>query len=487
MITWNRVYKLKSKGKGAFGEVYKVKHIIDHDVYAVKIIKFEDTYTNQKRQQILSEVEKLKKLCSHYVVVYRNSWLDDNHLFIEMDYYSQNLQKIIDIKPKVFGRKPEEVLNVFEYYISCEIFKEILECVQYLHESEPQVIHRDLKPSNILISKNADKNTNRFIRLGDFGSATYHDMTIASMSHTSNVGTAQYMAREIFQPRYNIKVDIYSDFGSATYHDMTMTSMSHTKNVGTAQYMAREMCKSKDGKRPFSGEVINDYNQWSIHKSLLTSDKQRLTETLDRYKNIENKFFNEMSGIQTSNFNQSLYKIASIGGNSLAIDPKYKSIDNKVDINCMKLFHVLDDDIGCGAFHSLVVTSDYCVYGWGSNREEQLGCGEQHSTDVIITPMKIQFIDNGIEYKIRGVYCYANSSFAVTTDGRVFSWGRNNCHLGHNISDNVFKPQMIDNLFNIETYDVLYIKNAIINYLSSPSIMIRESEIRISPKPDELD
>ncbi|CAG2103290.1 unnamed protein product, partial [Medioppia subpectinata] len=119
-------------------------------------------------------------------------------------------ETIIDNKHIVFGREKEEILNVFEYYMSCEIFKELLECVQYLHESEPQIIHRDLKPSNILISKVGDKTTNRFIRLGDFGSATYHSMTMASMSHTSNVGTAQYMAIELNQSRYTIKVDIYS-------------------------------------------------------------------------------------------------------------------------------------------------------------------------------------------------------------------------------------------------------------------------------------
>ncbi|CAG2113489.1 unnamed protein product, partial [Medioppia subpectinata] len=80
-----------------------------------------------------------------------------------------------------------------------------------------------------------------------------------------------------------------------------------------------------------------------------------------------------------------------------------------VDINTIKLFHVFDDingyNVFCGNSHTLVVTGDDCVYGWA--------------------------------YKIRGVYCYYDFSFAVTTDGRVFSWGQNNCHLGHNILDNV--------------------------------------------------
>ncbi|CAG2165492.1 unnamed protein product [Oppiella nova] len=31
---------------------------------------------------------------------------------------------------------------------------ELLECVQYLHELNPQIIHRDLKPGNVLIADN---------------------------------------------------------------------------------------------------------------------------------------------------------------------------------------------------------------------------------------------------------------------------------------------------------------------------------------------
>ncbi|CAG2112602.1 unnamed protein product [Medioppia subpectinata] len=113
-------------GRGGFGEVYQVKHITDCQVYAVKIVKFLDTYDDHKRKEILKEVQKL------------------------------------------------------------------LECVKYLHDSCPPVIHRDLKPSNVLISQNS--NNNRFIKLCDFGSATYHEMT--SQRHTSNVGTSQYMAPE---------------------------------------------------------------------------------------------------------------------------------------------------------------------------------------------------------------------------------------------------------------------------------------------------
>ncbi|CAG2110513.1 unnamed protein product [Medioppia subpectinata] len=147
------------------------------------MVKFLDTYDDHKQQDIVKEVQNLVKLRSEYVVNYRNSWREDNHLYIQMEFYSQNLQSIINNKHLVFGRQQENVMNIFEYFISCEIFKELLESVKYLHNLCPPVIHRDLKPSNVLISQN--NSDNRFVRLCDFGSATFHDMT--TMSHTSNV------------------------------------------------------------------------------------------------------------------------------------------------------------------------------------------------------------------------------------------------------------------------------------------------------------
>ncbi|CAG2168293.1 unnamed protein product [Oppiella nova] len=72
-----------------------------------------------------------------------------------MELCSESLQNILQRKPQEFGRQSGEPLNCYEYFISCEIFREILECVQYLHELNPQIIHRDLKPDNILIDRNS--------------------------------------------------------------------------------------------------------------------------------------------------------------------------------------------------------------------------------------------------------------------------------------------------------------------------------------------
>ncbi|CAG2109198.1 unnamed protein product, partial [Medioppia subpectinata] len=199
-------------GSGGFGIVFKVKHRLDDKIYAVKRVQFGD-YNDEKKQRIYREVKNLVKLDSDFVVKYYDSWLESNHLFIQMEFCSQNLKSVLKDKPIVFERQPEGEMNsVFEYFISCEIFKEILECVQYLHESKPPIIHRDLKPDNILISFNI--NANRFIKLCDFGLATDHNTdghTVSRYDHTSGVGTLAYMAPEVLSSGvYNHLSDIYS-------------------------------------------------------------------------------------------------------------------------------------------------------------------------------------------------------------------------------------------------------------------------------------
>ncbi|CAG2174329.1 unnamed protein product [Oppiella nova] len=110
-----------------------------------------------------------------------------------MELGGDSLKDILIHKPQVFGRQPGEPINSIEFYISCHIFKELLECVQYLHKLSPQIIHRDLKPDNILVAKNVREG--RFMKLCDFGLASLHPDG-SDASHTTGVGTLQYMAPE---------------------------------------------------------------------------------------------------------------------------------------------------------------------------------------------------------------------------------------------------------------------------------------------------
>ena len=123
-----------------------------------------------------------------------------------MELCSHNLNKVIEEKPKCFERQSSEAMNSIEFYISCQLFKELLESVGYLHESNPPIIHRDLKPANILITE--ESRNGRFLKLCDFGLATFDSLTTAT--HTEGKGTPKYIAPEVYQGLYNTKADIFS-------------------------------------------------------------------------------------------------------------------------------------------------------------------------------------------------------------------------------------------------------------------------------------
>jgi serine/threonine protein kinase len=112
------------------------------------------------------------------------------------------LRKVISKLNEELERKVNESINPLSYYISSELFFELLESVDFLHKQN--IIHRDLKPANILITNGI----NCFVKLGDFGLAVIHEHT--NQSHTSDRGAIEYMAPEVFFGRkYNSKADIF--------------------------------------------------------------------------------------------------------------------------------------------------------------------------------------------------------------------------------------------------------------------------------------
>ncbi|CAG2164317.1 unnamed protein product, partial [Oppiella nova] len=185
-------------GEGAYGQVYKVKHKDNYEEYAVKICKLNEKET----QNVLNETQSLVKLRSEYVIQYYYSWIECNCLYFQMELCLDNLKNLLETK------KPNnELMTGFNYYISYEIFRELTECVQFLHEKH--IIHRDLKPDNLC----------------DFGLAkevvNIDSYNMSKATHTADVGdpgiyqapealgTVDYMAPEVLTKDYNHLIDIY--------------------------------------------------------------------------------------------------------------------------------------------------------------------------------------------------------------------------------------------------------------------------------------
>ena len=79
----------------------------------------------------------------------------------------------------------------------------------------------------------------------------------------------------------------------------------------------------------------------------------------------------------------------------------------------------------------------WCMDG-GHNKYGQTGCVNEEieidqveNTDKnILKPTQLK----GFDSNIKSIYCSSNQSFALTANGRVYSWGYNNwCQLGHDL------------------------------------------------------
>ena len=156
----------------------------------------------------MREVHTISKLRGDCIIRYYNSKIENNLLYIQMELCDENLKTIIDLKPKAFKRTPfNPQFSVFEFFFSSQLFKELLECVDHLHNTIPRIIHRDLKPANILINYN--ETNGKFLKICDFGLAAVENFDKNKL--TSNVGTDRYLAPEVANRQfYHYKADIYS-------------------------------------------------------------------------------------------------------------------------------------------------------------------------------------------------------------------------------------------------------------------------------------
>jgi serine/threonine protein kinase len=149
----------------------------------------------------------MAKLQSDHIVQYKHSWIENQGiLYIQMELCFNTLKIILRQKKREFNRNQFEIMTSLEYYISSELFKEILESVDYLHKLKPPIIHRDLKPTNILITNGMN---GRFVKIADFGLAVVHEFE--GQYHSKYTGSRIYAAPEVMISKfYDIKADVYS-------------------------------------------------------------------------------------------------------------------------------------------------------------------------------------------------------------------------------------------------------------------------------------
>ncbi|XP_074651945.1 serine/threonine-protein kinase ULK3-like isoform X2 [Tubulanus polymorphus] len=179
-------------GSGTYATVYKAfrKDLSRREVVAVKCVE-KSSLTKSSTENLLTEIEILKKLKHANIVQLIDFQWDDKYIYLIMEYCSGgDLSKFIRLKRAL----PEHLVKRF--------LQQLALAMQFLRSEN--ISHMDLKPQNILLLSTDQP----VLKLADFGFAQYlcDDME----THTLR-GSPLYMAPEIIVKRqYNPKADLWS-------------------------------------------------------------------------------------------------------------------------------------------------------------------------------------------------------------------------------------------------------------------------------------
>ena len=189
-----REYKIQKRlGVGSYGTVYQVSHKDSNQIYVIKQISLYDL-TQEEISNVKMEAKILKTINSKYVVKYFDSFEENNHLNIVMEYCNGgDLGEYLESK-----KEKNEKINEDLVWL---IFIKITLGLAAIHKLK--ILHRDLKTLNIFLCNNLE------IKIGDLGVAKILNNS-GSFAKTL-IGTPYYLSPELCEEKpYNNKSDIWA-------------------------------------------------------------------------------------------------------------------------------------------------------------------------------------------------------------------------------------------------------------------------------------
>jgi len=181
-------------GKGKYSVVYEARRKDDGRVCALKRINKDCLRTSQAKSRVVKEIRLLKSLDHINIVKHRKYFLENDELYIELEWADGGDLRSVIKKYEKRGKHLKEN-DVWHY------FTQVARAVRHMHER--RVMHRDLKPANIFLTKNG------IVKVGDLGLG--RELSENSHEAHSRVGTPLYMAPQILKGEgYDWKSDIWS-------------------------------------------------------------------------------------------------------------------------------------------------------------------------------------------------------------------------------------------------------------------------------------
>lgn len=179
-------------GEGHFAKVYKVKSIINNNIFAMKILNRDILNQSSNDLEIMNnelDISRTILSMSH----------NDNIIHCYATYESPSqIAMIYDYIEN--GTLTAHLNSQYSLDKIDNVLSQVIRGVQFLNAFG--VVHRDLKPENILID------SNKVIRLIDFGLSK---VVSFSENLNENYGSLLFTAPEILLSNpYNVKVDVWS-------------------------------------------------------------------------------------------------------------------------------------------------------------------------------------------------------------------------------------------------------------------------------------
>ena len=207
-------FKIISKlGEGAYSTVYKVKRIVDNNIYALKKVKLLNL-SEKEKQNSLNEVRLLASIKSNFVISYKEAFFDekDSTLGIVMEFADRG-----DLYQKIVEHKKSAMF--FEETDIWRIFIQLVKGLKALHDLK--ILHRDLKSANVFL-------------LSD-GTAKLGDLNVSKVARRglgyTQTGTPYYASPEVWKDQpYDNKSDIWS-LGCVLYEMITLRPPFRAQNM----------------------------------------------------------------------------------------------------------------------------------------------------------------------------------------------------------------------------------------------------------------
>eukprot|EP00928_Gymnodinium_smaydae_P043507 TRINITY_DN29134_c0_g2_i1.p1 TRINITY_DN29134_c0_g2~~TRINITY_DN29134_c0_g2_i1.p1 ORF type:complete len:1633 (-),score=279.03 TRINITY_DN29134_c0_g2_i1:210-5108(-) len=149
----------------------------------------------KSKRRITEEINMLKALKHPRIIGFINAW------------QCKQENQVCFITERVTGGSLNTYIKRLNAPLKIRVMRtwcrQILEGVNHLHTRAEPIIHRDLKCDNIFINGSVGE-----VLIGDLGLST--TLTTNAGFATSIVGTPDFIAPEIYQEKYDTKVDIYA-------------------------------------------------------------------------------------------------------------------------------------------------------------------------------------------------------------------------------------------------------------------------------------